>query len=190
MVDAARRAHLSYPAYLAAEALSETKHEWIRGELLDMAGGSLQHAALAAAVAGELRAALAGRPCRVFSSDLRVFIRAAEVSTYPDVTVVCGRPDLPPEDPHAVENPTLLVEILSDSTERSDRGEKFEAYQRLPSLKTYVLVTQGAPRVEVFHRRGEGRWALEVAGPGQAVTLEDLGVTLDVDALYFDPTAA
>lgn len=190
MVHAARGAHLSLPAYLAAEALSETRHEWIRGEIFDMAGGSPEHAALAAAVAGELRTALRGRPCRVFSSDLRVFIREAEVATYPDVSVVCGALESPPEDPTAIVNPALLVEIISDSTEPYDRGEKFEAYQRLPSLKVYVLVAQRTRRVEVFRRQGERRWELEVFGAGQVVALQDLGVTLDVDALYFDPTAA
>jgi Uma2 family endonuclease len=188
MVHSARRAHLSYPAYLAAEALSETRHEWIRGEILDMAGGSIEHAALSVAMASELRAALAGRPCRVFSSDLRVFVREAELATYPDVSVVCGRPECPPEDPHAIVDPRLLVEVLSDSTESHDRGEKFEAYRQLPSLGEYVLVSQRSPRIEVFRRQPGGRWELQEAGPGETLRLESLDIELSVDAIFHDPT--
>ncbi|MCK6549495.1 Uma2 family endonuclease [Myxococcota bacterium] len=189
MIQAARRAHLSLEAYLAAEAVSELKHEWLRGEIFDMAGGSLEHAALAAAVAGDLRAALADRPCRVFSSDLRVFVREAELVTYPDVSVVGGRPESPPEDPHAIVNPTLIVEVLSDSTESYDRGEKFEAYRRLAPLQEYVLVSQRARRVDVFRRLGTGRWELSEHGEGATVRLESVGAELSVDAIYFDPTA-
>jgi Uma2 family endonuclease len=107
---------MTYAEYVAAEESSAEKHEFLAGEVYAMAGGTIEHAALCAAIAGELRDALRDRPCRVFSSDARVRVQATGLSTYPDVTVVCGTLETDAEDAHAIANPIVLVEVLSDST--------------------------------------------------------------------------
>jgi Uma2 family endonuclease len=178
---------VTYADYLAAERASAAKHEYLRGEVIAMAGGTPEHGRLAAAVIGELRNALRGHPCAPFSSDVRVRILATDRTTYPDVSVVCGVLERAPDDPDAITNPTVLVEVLSDSTEADDRGDKFAHYRRIPSLRDYVLVSQRARRIEVFHRDAGGGWLLSEAGPGEEVRLESLDVALGVDAIYADP---
>ncbi len=180
--------HMTYAAYLAAELVSETKHEYLRGEVYAMAGGTPEHAALQAAVLIELGMALRGRPCRTYGSDLRVRVEATDLSTYPDITVVCGSLETSVIDPHAATNPMLIVEVLSDSTEAYDRGEKFAHYRRVPSLREYVLVSQHELRIESFYKSEQGVWMLDEAGPGGTLRLAALeGVSLDVDLIYRNP---
>lgn len=155
-----------------------------------MAGGSPEHARLQLTFAAELRSAIVrvGKPCNVYGADLRVRIVETDRSTHPDATVVYGPKQLAGDDAQAVVNPTVIVEVLSESTERDDRGEKFAHYRRLPSLQEYVLVSQDARRIEVFRRSPEG-WVLSEAGPSEEVELRALGVRIPVDAVYFDPSA-
>jgi Uma2 family endonuclease len=182
--------YVSYAEYLAAEEKSPTKHEWLEGVVYDMAGGTPDHAGLAAAVILLLGAELRGKPCRVYTSDLRVRVPATGLSTYADVTVVCGKLETAPEDANAATNPTLLVEVLSDSTEAYDRGEKFAHYRRLASLREYVLVSQHAPRIEVWRRNEGGRWELaEEVEAGERASLASVGCSLDVDEVYANPFA-
>jgi Uma2 family endonuclease len=179
---------MTYAHYLVAEAASETRHEYLRGEVFAMAGGTPTHARLAMAVGVALSNALLGRPCGVFGSDLRIRIEATDLSTYPDAVVVCGKLEHAEADPHAAINPILIVEVLSDSTEAYDRGEKFAHYRRLPSLREYLLVSQREARLESYYKNAEGKWVLEEAGAGQTLTLRSLtGVRLDVDGIYRDP---
>jgi Uma2 family endonuclease len=134
---------MTYAEYLAAEERSLEKHEFLDGEIYAMSGGMPEHAALAMAFGRTLGNALLGRPCRVFSSDARVRVQNTGLTTYPDVSVVCGKLETDPEDPSAITNPVLLVEVLSDSTEARDRGEKASHYRHLASLREYVLVSSG-----------------------------------------------
>ena len=181
---------MSYAAYLEAEARSEAKHEYLRGEVYAMAGGTPEHAALIAAISAELSFALRGRPCRVYSSELRVRVEATDLSTYPDITVVCGALETATDDRNAATNPALIVEVLSDSTEAHDRGDKFAHYRRLPSLREYLLVSQYKPLLESYRKSSEGVWMLAEAGAGEGLTLAAVeGVRLDVDALYRNPLA-
>ncbi len=180
---------MSYPAYLTLEAQSEEKHEYLSGEVWAMAGGTREHARLTAASTVALGIALRGRPCVVYSSDVRVRVAATDRTTYPDVTVVCGPAASTPEDPESIANPTLLLEVLSDSTEASDRGERFAHYRQLESLQEYVLVSQKERRIEVFRRLSDGRWTFAEATAGQSVHLASVEVELSVDDLYRDPTA-
>ncbi|WP_437335163.1 Uma2 family endonuclease [Sorangium sp. So ce394] len=180
----ARKLSFTYAEYLEQERASPTKHEYLGGEIFDMAGGTPEHARLGANVTAELRAALRQRTCAVFSSDLRVRVLATGLATYPDVSVVCGKLAHDPEDEHAVVNPLVLVEVLSDSTEAYDRGEKFAHYRRIPSLKEYVLVSQAHPRIEVFRRNEDGSWTLYEAGPGERARLASIDGVLDVDEVY------
>jgi Uma2 family endonuclease len=180
---------MTYVEYLDLERASEVKHEYLRGEVFAMAGGTPEHSRLAANVIGELRSALRDRPCVVFTSDARIRIEATDRATYPDVSVVCDRIEPAADDPDAITNPVVIVEVLSDATEADDRGEKFAHYRRLPSLREYVLVSQRAARIEVYRRQADQRWMLTEAGPGQTVALESIGAALAVDEVYRDPLA-
>jgi Uma2 family endonuclease len=177
-------ARMTYSEYLAAEAVAEVRHEFLNGEVWAIAGGTPQHGALAVSVTLALGAALSGKPCRGYSSDVRVRIPETGLSTYPDLSVVCGELETAPDDEDAITNPIVLVEVLSDSTEAYDRGAKWAHYRRIPSLREYVLVSQGEPRIEVFRRIEAGRWELLEARPGETIELASLGVQLDVAAVY------
>ena len=182
---------MTYVDYLALERASGRKHEYVNGRVYAMAGGTPEHSRLAGALIAALTTRLAGKPCAPFTSDLRVRIVATGRSTYPDVTVVCGHLEHAADDEEAVTNPTVLVEVLSETTERDDRGDKWLHYQRIPALREYVLVSQGSTRVEVFSRDAEqpDLWHYRDHGAGSEVALESLGVRLSVDALYANPLA-
>jgi Uma2 family endonuclease len=188
MVDVARK-RVTYAEYIAIANDSPVKYEYIAGEIVAMSGGTIAHGRLIGRVTDVLNRALDGTRCVVLPSDLRVRIRSAERSTYPDLHVVCGEIERDPDDDHAIVNPAVIVEILSDSTEDSDRTEKFAAYRRLRSLREYVLVSQRERRVEVY-RRDSRRWYLDEYGPGERLALGslaiELAIELAVDELYID----
>lgn len=187
MIAAQLVGSMSYAEYLEFEREAETKHEYVNGQVYAMAGGSTEHARLAAEVIGQLLQSRRDRPCGVFSADLRVRNLVTGRSTYPDVTVICDRIERAPDDQHAATNPTVIVEVLSEGTEGQDRGDKWRHYQRIASLQAYVLVSQAEPRVEVFRRVGDV-WQYQAAGPGEQLQLDDQpndqGLCLDIDALY------
>ena len=179
---------MTYDDYLAAEAEAGVRHEYLRGEVWAMAGGTPEHGAIAAAVIILLGNELRDRPCRVFTSDVRVRIEATDLATYPDVSVVCGALERAPGDDSAIVNPVLLVEVLSDSTEAYDRGEKAAHYRRIPSLREYLLVSQHEPRLELFRRtNNDDRWEFLEAGPGESLQLASLEVAIRTDDVYRDP---
>jgi Uma2 family endonuclease len=184
---------MTYAEYLALEASSPVKHDYLGGEVFSMAGGTIAHGALAMAIGTALSNALRGRPCRVLSSDVRVRSQRSDFAAYPDVTVVCERAEVADNDPNGVVNPRLIVEVLSDSTEAYDRGAKAAHYRQIPSLREYVLVAQAEPLIEVYRRNERGNWELFVeARRGERAELTSCGppFTLDVDAIYRDPLAA
>ena len=181
---ASRFARYTYEEYRRFEEATDAKHEYLDGQILAMAGGTPEHAALATALIGLLERQLAGRPCYPFSSDLRVRVRATGLATYPDVTVICGDLERHPDDPNAAVNPTALVEVLSGSTEAYDRGEKFAHYQRIPSLREYLLVSHRERRIERRWRQGADDWERQSAGRGEVLHVSALGVDLQVDAVY------
>ena len=127
--------------------------------------------------------ALAGRPCEVFTSDMRVRVTATGLATYPDVSVVCGPLAIDPENRNTVTNPIVIVEVLSDSTEKYDRTDKFKHYVRLPSLRDYLLVDQHEPRIEHYLRNDDGTWTWREVMPPDAVRLS-LGVEIRVSEVY------
>jgi Uma2 family endonuclease len=184
MATATRRVHYTYSEYTALEDESPIRHEYLAGEIYAMAGGSPDHAALAAAVIRALAAEL--RPSRrPFTSDLRIRISATGLSTYPDVSVVCGKTERAAEDPLAVTNPALLVEITSPSTEDYDRGEKLRHYQQLPSVSEILIVSHRGPHI-TLHRRDSSGWLVIEGGAGDTLELSSIGVKLNVDAVYRD----
>jgi len=183
------RQRASYAEYLALEGVSETKHEYIAGTTVAMAGGSIELGRLVSRLTSLLSLALDGRPCIVLPADVRVRIRAADRATYPDLHVVCGPLERDADDEQAVVNPVVVVEVLSDSTAEGDRGDEFADYRRLKSLREYVLVSQRERRVDVYRRDGR-RWILDEHGPRDELTLDAISVRLAVDDIYVDGLGA
>lgn len=146
--------------YLARERLADVRSEYFRGEVFVMAGGTRHHNRVKENLAGELFARLKGSPCQSFSSDQRVKVSATGLFTYPDVVIVCGKPEYAPEDANTLINPVAVIEVLSDSTESYDRGAKFRNYQQVMSLREYVLVSQNEPIVERYVRQPDNDWLL------------------------------
>jgi Uma2 family endonuclease len=179
--------------YFEFEATSPTKHDYLNGELIDlnelisMAGGSRQHALITANVSGEARQALKGKPCNVYSGDLRMGISRHAHYSYPDLSIVCGKPAYDPEDKNesTATNPTVVIEVLSPSTEKYDRSEKFLNYLRLASLREYVLVSQSSPRVESYRRRDDGQWLFScVDGLDASLRIEAVDVSIPLSEVY------
>lgn len=177
----------SFQDYLLVEEMSSVKHEYLDGEIYAMAGGSILHAALSGSVLAMLHGQLAGR-CRVHSSDLRIRVAATGLTSYPDVTVVCGPVQTDPESQDTVVNPTLVVEVLSPATIAYDLGKKFEHYSQIPLLQAVVYVWQDQPRIEVRERAGEG-WRTAVVEAHGTAAISGLDCRLDVDALFADAGA-
>ena len=180
----ARAQRMTYAEYCAFERDSEVKHEYLRGEVFAMAGGTLEHGRLASRIQYLLWRALEGRPCTVYTSDVRVRIEATDLDTYPDVSVVCGEPQTADADTRALLNPIMLVEVLSDSTEAYDRGQKASHYRRIPSLRAYLLVSQAERHLELHLRQADGIWAIHEAGPGERLAIAPLHIELAVDEVY------
>lgn len=184
MSVAAARPRLTPREYLARERQAEIKHEFVLGEIFAMSGASPAHNRICFNLAGRISPALAGGPCQGYSSDQRVAVPGSVLYTYPDITVVCGEPEFDEYDPDTLVNPTLIVEVLSPSTEAWDRGGKFAHYRRLPSLREYVLIAQDRPRVECYLRRGE-EWILtEFSGMDAVLTLASVQSQVPLTEIY------
>lgn len=179
-----RRVHYDYQDYLGALELSDIKLEYCDGEIYAMAGGTPTHAALSAAASALLRTALIGR-CLPYSSDLKVRVEATDLTTYPDVTVVCGERHTAAIDRHAVINPTLLVEVTSNSTEGYDRGDKLSHYKQLPSLQAVLFISHRRKQITIVERTATGWTQRDVRG-SEHVRVESLDLTMSVDELYAD----
>ena len=180
----AHAVHYTWHEYLALEAASNVKHEYLAGQIYAMAGGTPEHAALQVALPALLYPQLRAGRCRAYGSDLRVRVLATGLATYPDLTIICGPREVDPEDRNSVTNPTLLVEVLSTSTEDYDRGEKFAHYKRIPTLRQYVLVSQITRSVEVWTRDADGAWASALSRDGEVVDLGAIGARFEVRELY------
>jgi Uma2 family endonuclease len=171
--------------YLTLEREAEYKSEYFAGEVFSMAGASARHALIVTNVVRELSTQLKRRPCNVYSTDLRVRVSATGLYTYPDIVVVCGTPQWADDQQDTLLNPTLLVEVLSESTKDYDRGGKFEHYRTLDSLTEYLLVAQDKVHVEHFVRQPDHRWILsETNNLSDTITLEAIGCTLDLAEVY------
>jgi Uma2 family endonuclease len=185
MTQAAPRHSYTLRDYLDVEEVSVVRHELIDGEIVAMAGGTPEHAALSSAIPALLGRQLHGQPCRTYSADLRIRVQATGLATYADASVV-GDPVLrDPSSPTHVLNPKVVFEVLSPGTEFYDRGEKREQYQRIETLCEYVLLSQDAPRVEVWSRAtSSDEWSYAVNGAGDVLDLRSISCRLDVNELY------
>ena len=188
---ATRRRHAyTYGDYLMLEAdVPAVRHEFIDGEILAMAGGSDLHSTLIAALSGELYTQLRGTPCGLRESNLRVHVHATGNAFYADALVVCGNAAIVHEirGGDSLRNPTVIVEVLSPSTEEYDRGAKFDDdYRFVPSLREYVLVAQDEALIEVRSRDDGGNWVAREYREGQRATIGAIGAALDVDTIYYE----
>ena len=171
--------------YAALEDEAAYKSEFISGRIHAISSGTPKRSAIAANIIREIGNLLKRGPCQVYNSDLRVGIMPIDVETYPDVTIVCGEPHINPFDKNSIINPSVIFEVLSPSTERYDRGEKWARYRRLDSLQEYLLVSQDTPQVEQYVRQDDGTWTFTFAeglDPASAVTV--LGVSLPLTEVY------
>jgi Uma2 family endonuclease len=181
-----RRLHrYTYADYVAFEIVSSGKHEFLDGEIYGMACPSEEHSALAAEMVRLLGNAVGDRPCRVHTSDLRVYVEAVGLATFPDASVICGALQQHEPSPRATAlNPSVLVEVTSDSSEDYDTGPKLVYYQTIPSLREYVIVSHRERRITVHERASGGAWKARVATNGGEVVVPSLGLQLRVDDVY------
>jgi Uma2 family endonuclease len=178
MSTPAHRIRHTYDEYLSLDAVSTVRLEFLDGQIYAMSGGTPEHAALIGAI---IRALQLPAGCRVYPSDLRVRT-ASGLSTYPDITVVCGPTARDAEDKNAVTNPVLIIEVLSRATEQYDRGDKLEHYKTIPSLKQVLLVGYRQHAIEVWSRDGES-WSRVLVPEGEVAELA-IGARLDVREVY------
>jgi Uma2 family endonuclease len=184
--------------YLEIEREAEYKSEYFQGEMFAMAGAGQAHNLLVANLVAGLHHQLRSRPCQLYPSDMRVRVPATGLYTYPDVVVVCGEPQFLDEQRDTLLNPSLLVEVLSPSTEAYDRGRKFEHYRSIESFGEYLLVASDRVHADLYTRQPDGRWMLTSAGRLEdSLDLESVGYRLALVDLYervdlpgFQPTAA
>ena len=171
--------------YLAFERASETKHEYVAGEVTAMAGASRRHILIVSSTVTSLNNALAARPCEVYPNDMRVKIGSLGIYTYPDIAIVCDEPNLEDAQQDTLLNPGVVIEVLSPSTERYDHDLKFRRYQLIPSLRDYILIAQDEPRVEHYTIGSPGDLTLRVYRDLQTfVDLPTLGCRLPLAEIY------
>jgi len=182
--------------YLAYEREAATKSEYYAGELYALAGASTRHVRIMVNCVASLFVQLKGRSCDVFASDLRVKVSATGLYTYPDVVVVCGAPRFDDDQEDTLLNPTVIIEVLSKTTEAYGRGEKFAQYRTLESLSDYLLVAQDIARIEHFTRQADGAWLFaERSGLDATVVIPSIQCQLRLADVYdkietISPTSA
>lgn len=175
----------TYAEYLQLERDTDTRHEWLDGVVVARSGGTPRHSAIKTNAAAWLRASLRSGPCRPYDSDLKLRVLSTGLATYADVAVVCGPLVTDPADPLAVTNPSVVLEVLSPSTQAWDRGGKWDHLCQVPSLRHYVLVFSDRSRVLQYDRQDDGSWRFVETVAG-AVELSALGIALPLAELYAD----
>jgi Uma2 family endonuclease len=171
--------------YLEIERKAEFKSEYYRGEMFARAVASWNHNRLVWKVINQLGQQLGSGPCRGVPSDMRVHVPATGLYTYPDVTIICGEPQFADDRDDTLLNPTLIVEVLSPSTEAYDRGRKFRHYQSIPSLQHYVLISSDHMQVDWYTRQPDAPWLFSSASsPDESITLQAIGCTLKLSDVY------
>jgi Uma2 family endonuclease len=180
-----KKSYVTPEEYLSFERAAEYKNEYFDGEIVAMTGASRKHILITLGVAAALREQLRGRPCETYSSEMRVRIPSANLYTYPDVVVACGKPEFEDAEVDTLLNPVLIVEVLSKSTAAYDRRQKFDYYRTLPSLEEYLLVEQDEYHVVQYVRQRDGRWLLaDIRGAEASVELSSVGCVLKLADVY------
>lgn len=178
-------AKMSPDEFLAFERASDEKHEYRDGEIVLMSGARRKHNTVSTNLSGLLWQHLRGKDCRNYSNEMRVWVPKTRLYTYPDIVVACGEPEFLDNEFDTLLNPVLIIEILSESTESYDRGEKFQSYRSIPTLKEYLLVAQYRPHLEKYVKHGDGFWMLsEAPGLDSSITLESIDCPLALVDVY------
>jgi Uma2 family endonuclease len=177
--------YLTPEEYLALERKAEYKNEYVDGEIVAMTGASRKHNLIVINLAREISQQLKDRPCETYSGDMRVRIPSTRLYTYPDVVVVCDEPQFEDDYVDTLLNPTVIIEVLSESTELYDRGKKFGFYRTLESLIEYLLVAQDEHRVEQFVRQSDERWLLsDYRSPEDTIEIASIQCSLELREVY------
>jgi Uma2 family endonuclease len=181
------RLFMSVEEYLELDRNSlDRRYEYIDGVVTMLAGGTTNHSRISINLVSLLQPALRGSPCEVFNSDLRVSISSVRY-VLPDASVSCDPDDLEGEN-DIIYSPCMIVEVLSPSTEATDRGKKFRYYQGCPSIQEYVLISTQEQAVDVYRRASDNLWTLHPFGPGDEIELKSINVTIPLEALYENVT--
>lgn len=184
-MSAAPRSLLTIEDYLRIERAATRRSEFYRGEMFAMAGGSPQHSLIKMNLAFVLTGQLRGKPCTAYDNDLRIRIKATGLYTYPDGSVICGDIEFDDAVRDTALNPTVLIEVLSPTTEAYDRGKKWAHYQQIPSLREYLLISQDCPKIERFQRNADDTWTLTTSkGLETSLSLPSIEVTLPLAEVY------
>jgi Uma2 family endonuclease len=179
------RPRFTFEDYLASERDAEVRHEYVDGQVFNMVGASAEHNIIVANLTSALVSQLKGYPCLVFSADMKLRIESADACKYPDLMALCGECHFVDGRRDVLQNPSLIIEVLSASTEAYDRGEKFAIYRRISSLCEYVLVSQERKHVELFAKQKDGGWLLtEYSSMEDVVSLTSVHCTLSVREIY------
>lgn len=175
--------------YLNFERESEEKHEYLNGEIVALAGASPNHNQILGNTLASLHTQLRTGPCIVYPSDMRLKVTKTGLYTYPDISVVCGSPQFDDESNDSLLNPTVLIEVLSPSTENYDRGKKFRHYRTIVSLHEYILIAQDNIEIEQFVRQADGNWLLhEISQSEASLELPSIGCILRAEDIYLKVT--
>ena len=184
-MSSAAKTKLTVEEYLAFERASESKHEYYDGDVFAMTGGTPAHSLIASNFIREAGNALKGRPCVVYTSDLRVKVNPSGLYTYPDVTIVCGEQLFDDELRDTLINPTVIVEVLSKSTASYDRGPKSKHFRKVESLQALIFIEQESPAVEVYRRQPDGNWILSDATElTESIAIEPIGISIPLAEIY------
>lgn len=171
--------------YLAFEHASDTKHEYINGQVVAMTGASWEHNMICSLTITALVNQLRGKPCQVSPSDLRIKVTETGLYTYPDISVICGEPVFVGNEFETIVNPMVIIEILSKTTEAYDRGEKFQHYREIETLQDYLLIAQMKPRIEGYAKQKDGQWILKDAiGLEAEFAITSINCTLKLAEVY------
>ncbi len=179
--------YLSFPEYLELEQTSPIRHEYLGGQIFAMSGSSEEHNLIAGNILARLHSHLRGSSCRTFISDMKVRVESADVSYYPEVMVVCEPQD---RDRYFKTCPCLIVEILSPTTAATDKREKLLNYQKISSLREYVLVAQDEMKIEVYRQDNLGNWFVQTLGKDEQLSLESVNLSMTMAEIYEDVLTA
>lgn len=177
---------ISEEDYLTMEEVSPVRHEYFDGEIFQMAGASDEHNTIAMNIAAELHQQLKKRPCKVYQNDMRLYVEKEGIYTYPDVMVVCGKPEIKKyKNLDNMLNPVLIAEVLSPSTADYDKGAKFEQYRTIESFKEYLLVSQDAKQITRYTKQTNGSWILmDFIGDKTEIELSSIECSLTMEDIY------
>lgn len=177
--------HWSPREYLVIERDSEMRHEYLAGQIFAMGGASRNHNLITLNIGSQLHAHFRGKTCETYVNDMRVKVDSSGLFTYPDIVIICNKPQFEDDEVDTLLNPQVLIEVLSQSTESYDRGKKFEHYRQLPSLEEYLLVSQDEPHIEHFVKQSEDHWLLsEATGLDASICLPTIDYRLQLAEVY------